>query len=148
MKCIRMLTFLPLEEIDAMDSWEGSKLNEAKEILAFELTKLVHGEEEAQKAQEAARALFSNGGDSANMPTCEVSEEDLRDGAVDILALLVKSGLAGTRSEARRNVTQGGVTLDGEKVTDFKAAYTLDDFKGEGKVLKRGKKKFIKIVAE
>ena len=148
MKCIRMLTFLPLEEIDAMDSWEGSKLNEAKEILAFELTKLVHGEEEAQKAQEAARALFSNGGDSANMPTCEVSEEDLRDGAVDILALLVKSGLAGTRSEARRNVTQGGVTLDGEKVTDFKASYTLDDFNGEGKVLKRGKKKFIKIVTK
>ena len=148
LKCIRMLTFLPLEEIDAMDSWEGSKLNEAKEILAFELTKLVHGEEEAQKAQEAARALFSNGGDSANMPTCEVSEEDLRDGAVDILALLVKSGLAGTRSEARRNVTQGGVTLDGEKVTDFKASYTLDDFNGEGKVLKRGKKKFIKIVTK
>ena len=148
LKCIRMLTFLPLEQIDEMDSWEGSQLNKAKEILAFELTKLVHGEEEAQKAQEAARALFSNGGDSANMPTCEVSEEDLRDGAVDILALLVKSGLAGTRSEARRNVTQGGVTLDGEKVTDFKAAYTLDDFKGEGKVLKRGKKKFIKIVAE
>ena len=148
MKCIRMLTFLPLEEIDAMDSWEGSKLNEAKEILAFELTKLVHGEEEAQKAQEAARALFSNGGDSANMPTCEVSEEDLKDGAVDILALLVKSGLAGTRSEARRNVTQGGVTLDGEKVTDFKASYTLDDFSGEGKVLKRGKKKFIKIVTK
>ena len=148
LKCLRMLTFLPLEQIDEMDKWEGSKLNEAKEILAFELTKLVHGEEEAQKAQEAARALFSNGGDSANMPTCEVSEEDLRDGAVDILALLVKSGLAGTRSEARRNVTQGGVTLDGEKVTDFKAAYTLDDFKGEGKVLKRGKKKFIKIVAE
>ena len=148
MRCIRMLTFLPLEEIDAMDSWEGSKLNEAKEILAFELTKLVHGEEEAQKAQDAARALFSNGGDTANMPACAVTEEDLRDGTVDILALLVKSGLAGTRSEARRNVTQGGVTLDGEKVTDFKAAYTLDDFKGEGKVLKRGKKKFIKIVAE
>ena len=148
MKCIRMLTFLPLEEIDAMDSWEGAQLNKAKEILAFELTKLVHGEEEAQKAQDAARALFSNGGDTANMPACAVTEEDLRDGTVDILALLVKSGLAGTRSEARRNVTQGGVTLDGEKVTDFKAAYTLDDFKGEGKVLKRGKKKFIKIVAE
>ena len=148
LKCIRMLTFLPLEEIDAMSDWEGAQLNKAKEILAFELTKLVHGEEEAQKAQEAARALFSNGGDSANMPTCEVSEEDLRDGAVDILALLVKSGLAGTRSEARRNVTQGGVTLDGEKVTDFKASYTLDDFSGEGKVLKRGKKKFIKIVTK
>ena len=148
LKCLRMLTFLPLEQIDEMDKWEGSQLNKAKEILAFELTKLVHGEEEAQKAQEAARALFSNGGDSANMPTCEVSEEDLRDGAVDILALLVKSGLAGTRSEARRNVTQGGVTLDGEKVTDFKASYTLDDFNGEGKVLKRGKKKFIKIVTK
>ena len=148
LKCIRMLTFLPLEEIDKMDSWEGAQLNTAKEILAFELTKLVHGEEEAQKAQDAARALFSNGGDTANMPACAVTEEDLRDGTVDILALLVKSGLAGTRSEARRNVTQGGVTLDGEKVTDFKAAYTLDDFKGEGKVLKRGKKKFIKIVAE
>ena len=148
LKCIRMLTFLPLEEIDAMSDWEGAQLNKAKEILAFELTKLVHGEEEAQKAQDAARALFSNGGDTANMPACAVTEEDLRDGTVDILALLVKSGLAGTRSEARRNVTQGGVTLDGEKVTDFKAAYTLDDFKGEGKVLKRGKKKFIKIVAE
>ena len=148
LKCIRMLTFLPLEEIDAMSDWEGAQLNKAKEILAFELTKLVHGEEEAQKAQDAARALFSNGGDTANMPACAVTEEDLRDGTVDILALLVKSGLAGTRSEARRNVTQGGVTLDGEKVTDFKAVYTLDDFKGEGKVLKRGKKKFIKIVAE
>ena len=148
LKCLRMLTFLPLEQIDEMDKWEGAQLNTAKEILAFELTKLVHGEEEAQKAQDAARALFSNGGDTANMPACAVTEEDLRDGTVDILALLVKSGLAGTRSEARRNVTQGGVTLDGEKVTDFKAAYTLDDFKGEGKVLKRGKKKFIKIVAE
>ena len=147
-KCLKMLTFLPLEEIDELAKLEGSEINKAKEILAFELTKLVHGEEEAQKAQEAARALFSNGGDSANMPTCEVSEEDLRDGAVDILALLVKSGLAGTRSEARRNVTQGGVTLDGEKVTDFKASYTLDDFNGEGKVLKRGKKKFIKIVTK
>ena len=147
-KCLKMLTFLPLEQIQEMEAWEGSQLNKAKEILAYELTNLVHGEEEAQKAQEAARALFSNGGDSANMPTCEVSEEDLRDGAVDILALLVKSGLAGTRSEARRNVTQGGVTLDGEKVTDFKASYTLDDFSGEGKVLKRGKKKFIKIVTK
>ena len=147
-KCMRMLTFLSLEEIEAMEKWEDNRINEAKEVLAFELTKLVHGEEEAQKAQEAARALFSNGGDSANMPTCEVSEEDLRDGVVDILALLVKSGLAGTRSEARRNVTQGGVTLDGEKVTDFKASYTLDDFSGEGKVLKRGKKKFIKIVTK
>lgn len=148
MKCIRMLTFLPLEEIDAMEGWEGSKLNEAKEILAYELTKLVHGEEEAKKAQDGARALFSNGGDTANMPTCQIAEEDLRDGAIDILGLLVKAGLAATRSEARRNVTQGGVTLDGEKVTDIKASYTLDDFAGDGKVLKRGKKKFIKIISE
>ena len=148
MKCIRMLTFLPLEEIDAMADWEGSQLNKAKEILAYELTKLVHGEEEAEKAQTAARALFSQGGDAANMPTCTLTAEDLVDGRIDILGLLVKAELAATRSEARRNVTQGGVTLDGEKVTDIKASYTLDDFKGEGLVLKRGKKKFKKIVSE
>ena len=148
MKCIRMLTFLPLEEIDAMADWEGSQLNKAKEILAYELTKLVHGEEEAEKAQTAARALFSQGGDAANMPTCTLTAEDLVDGSIDILGLLVKAELAATRSEARRNVTQGGVTLDGEKVIDIKASYTLDDFKGEGLVLKRGKKKFKKIVSE
>ena len=148
MKCIRMLTFLPLEEIDAMADWEGSQLNKAKEILAYELTKLVHGEEEAEKAQTAARALFSQGGDAANMPTCTLTAEDLVDVSIDILGLLVKAELAATRSEARRNVTQGGVTLDGEKVTDIKASYTLDDFKGEGLVLKRGKKKFKKIVSE
>ena len=148
MKCIRMLTFLPLEEIDAMADWEGSQLNKAKEILAYELTKLVHGEEEAEKAQTAARALFSQGGDAANMPTCTLTAEDLVDGSIDILGLLVKAELAATRSEARRNVTRGGVTLDGEKVTDIKASYTLDDFKGEGLVLKRGKKKFKKIVSE
>ena len=148
LKCIRMLTFLPLEEIDAMADWEGSQLNKAKEILAYELTKLVHGEEEAEKAQTAARALFSQGGDAANMPTCTLTAEDLVDGSIDILGLLVKAELAATRSEARRNVTQGGVTLDGEKVTDIKASYTLDDFKGEGLVLKRGKKKFKKIVSE
>ena len=148
MKCIRMLTFLPREEIDAMADWEGSQLNKAKEILAYELTKLVHGEEEAEKAQTAARALFSQGGDAANMPTCTLTAEDLVDGSIDILGLLVKAELAATRSEARRNVTQGGVTLDGEKVTDIKASYTLDDFKGEGLVLKRGKKKFKKIVSE
>ena len=147
MKCIRMLTFLPMEEIDAMSDWEGSQLNKAKEILAFELTKLVHGEEEAQKAEASAKALFSQG-DAANMPTCIITEEDLRDGSIDILGLLVKAELAATRSEARRNVTQGGVTLDGEKVTDIKAAYTLDDFRGDGLVLKRGKKKFKKIIAE
>ena len=148
MKCIRMLTFLPLEEIDAMESWEGSQLNKAKEILAYELTKLVHGEEEAEKAQSAAKALFVQGGVSADMPECEVTADDFADGTMDILALLVKAGLAATRSEARRNVTQGGVTVDGEKITDIKAAYSLDDFKGDGKVVKRGKKKFIKVVAK
>ena len=148
MKCIRMLTFLPIEEIDAMADWEGSQLNRAKEILAYELTKLVHGEEEAKKAEAGAKALFSQGGDTANMPTCELTEEDMVDGSIDILGLIVKSGLAATRSEARRNVTQGGVTLDGEKVTDIKASYTLDAFGEEGLVLKRGKKKFMKIIAK
>ena len=147
LKCIRMLTFLPLEEIDAMDQWEGSQLNKAKEILAYELTALVHGQEEAKKAEEASRALFSQGA-AANMPSCTLTEEDLRDGRIDILGLLVKGGLAQTRSEARRNVQQGGVTVDGEKVTDIKASYDLDAFKGEGKVIRRGKKKYIKIVAE
>ncbi|MBQ6392502.1 MAG: tyrosine--tRNA ligase [Eubacterium sp.] len=147
LKCIRMLTFLPLEEIDAMSDWEGSQLNTAKDILAYELTKLVHGEEEASKAREASRALFSQGS-AADMPEVEITEEDLRDGSIDILGLLVKAELSATRSEARRNVTQGGVTLDGEKVTDIKASYTLDDFAGEGKVLKRGKKKFKKIVVK
>ncbi len=148
MKCIRMLTFLPLEEIDAMADWEGSQLNQAKEILAYELTKLVHGEEEAAKAQKAAKALFVQGGASADMPECVLADEDFTDGSIDILSLLVKAELAATRSEARRNVTQGGVTLDGEKVTDIKAAYTADDFMGDGKVLKRGKKKFKKILAK
>ncbi len=148
MKCIRMLTFLPLEEIDAMADWEGSQLNQAKEILAYELTKLVHGEEEAAKAQKAAKALFVQGGASADMPECVLADEDFTDGSIDILNLLVKAELAATRSEARRNVTQGGVTLDGEKVTDIKAAYTADDFMGDGKVLKRGKKKFKKIFAK
>ncbi len=146
MKCIRMLTFLPLEEIDAMDSWEGSQLNKAKEILAYELTKLVHGKEEAEKAQQAAKALFGGGTDDANMPACRLTEADLRDGRIDILGLLVKAGLAGSRSEARRNVQQGGVTVDGEKVTDIAASYGLDDFGPDGKVLRRGKKKFIKVV--
>ncbi len=147
LKCIRMLTFLPLEEIDAMDQWEGSQLNKAKEILAYELTALVHGQEEAKKAEDASKALFSQG-DAANMPTCTLAEADLRDGSIDILGLLVKGGLAQTRSEARRNVQQGGVTVDGEKVADIKASYDLDAFKGEGKVIRRGKKKYIKIIAE
>ena len=147
LKCIRMLTFLPLEEIDAMSGWEGSQLNIAKDILAYELTKLVHGQEEADKAREASKALFSQGS-AADMPEVEIREEDLRDGSIDILGLLVKAELSPTRSEARRNVTQGGVTLDGEKITDIKASYVLDDFTGDGKVLKRGKKKFKKIVAK
>ena len=149
LKCIRMLTFLPLEEIDAMDKWEGSELNKAKDILAYELTGLVHGEEEAKKAREGAQALFSAGGAAtANMPTYEITEDDLRDGSIDILGLLVKAELASNRSEARRNVLQGGVSLDGEKVTDIKTSYTLQDLGPEGRVLKRGKKKFAKVLGK
>ena len=148
LKCIKMLTFLPLEEIQEMESWEGSKLNEAKEILAFELTKLVHGEEEASKAREASHALFAGGGNAANMPTVSVTSEDFTDGSMDIMAVLVKANLATSRAEARRNVQQGGVSVDGEKVTDISTKYTLDDFKGEGLVVKRGKKKFAKVIAE
>jgi tyrosyl-tRNA synthetase len=148
LKCIRMLTFLPLEEIEAMDKWEGAQLNEAKEILAFELTKLVHGEEEAQKAKEASHALFSGAGVSANMPTVEVQEADLMDGKMDIMAVLVKASLCDSRSDARRAVQQGGVSVDGEKVTDITTSYTLDDFSGEGKVVKRGKKKFAKVISK
>ena len=145
LKCIRMLTFLPLEEIDKMDVWEGSQLNQAKEILSFELTKLVHGEEEATKAQESARALFSSGA-AANMPTAELTEEDLVDGSIDILTMLVKSGLVPSKSEARRAVDQGGVAVDGEKVTDIKAVFSKDVFAGEGIVLRRGKKNFRKVI--
>ena len=146
MKCIRMLTFLPLEEIDAMSDWEGSQLNKAKEILAFELTKLVHGEEEAAKAQEAAKALFSTG-DAANMPTAEMTAEDFRDGKIDIITILQKSGLVPSRSEGRRAVEQGGVSVDGEKVTDFAKAYTAEEI-GDGIVVKRGKKNFRKVVVK
>ena len=146
LKCIRMLTFLPLEQIDEMDKWEGSQLNQAKEILAFELTKLVHGEEEATKAQESARALFAGGGSHADMPTAEITEADLRDGAIDIMGLLTVSGLTASRSEARRAVEQGGVTVNGEKVTDIKTTYTPDDLSADEFVLKRGKKNFRKIV--
>ena len=148
LKCIRMLTFLPLEEIEKMDSWEGAQLNEAKEILAYELTKLVHGEEEAEKAKEASHALFSGSGDSANMPTVEVTAEDFAERDMDIMAVLVKAGLCESRSEARRAVQQGGVTVDGDKVTDIAVSYKLDDFAGDGKVVKRGKKKFAKVVAK
>ena len=144
LKCLRMLTFLPLEEINAMESWEGSQLNEAKNILAYELTKLVHGEEEANKAREASLALFSTGS-AANMPAEEITEADFRDGKIDILQLLVAAGLTASRSEARRAVEQGGVTGNGEKVTDIHTAYEAADFDEEF-VLKKGKKKFCKIV--
>jgi tyrosyl-tRNA synthetase len=145
LKCLRMLTFLPLEQIDEMDKWEGSQLNKAKEILAFELTKLVHGEEEATKAQEGARALFAGGANTDNMPTCELSEEDFADDNIDILTVLTKSGLAASRSEARRNVEQGGVSVDGEKITDPKYAVEKAAFGEDGIVLKKGKKNFKKI---
>ena len=145
LKCIRMLTFLPLEEIDAMESWEGAQLNQAKEILAFELTKLVHGEEEANKAREASHALFAGGGDSAHMPTVELSSADFADGDMDILSLLVKTELAPSRSDARRAVEQGGVSVADEKVTDIRTAYNADSFGADGLVVKRGKKKFVKV---
>ena len=145
LKCLRMLTFLPLEQIDEMDKWEGAQLNNAKEILAYELTKLVHGEEEAEKAQKSAKELFS-AGNAANMPTAELAEEDFTDGNIDILTLLVKSTLVPSKSEGRRAVQQGGVAIDGEKVEDIATTFTKADFEGEGKVLRRGKKNFRKIV--
>lgn len=144
-KCMRMLTFLSLEEIEEMEKWEGNRINEAKEVLAFELTKLVHSEEEAIKAQESSRALFS-GAAHADMPTTEIEEADLTDGVIDLISLLVKAELAPTRSEARRNIEQGGVTVDGEKVSDVKATFTKDALAGDGMVIKRGKKKFKKVV--
>ena len=144
LKCIRMLTFLPLEEIDKMDTWEGAQLNTAKEILAYELTKLVHGEQEAQKAQASAKALFASGAD-AEIPTEEIADADLVDGGIDVCSLLVKAGLVPSKSEARRAVEQGGVSADGEKVTDTRAIFTADVLKN-GVVLKRGKKSFKKII--
>lgn len=147
LKCIRMLTFLPLEEIERMDAWEGSQLNQAKEILAYELTKLVHGEEEALKAQESARALFASGA-AANMPTVALGGGDFIDGQIDILTMLVKSGLVPSKSEARRAVEQGGVMVDGEKVTNIKALYPIASLESEGLVLKRGKKNFRRVIKE
>ena len=146
LKCIRMLTFLPLEEIDKMDSWEGSQLNQAKEILAYELTKLVHGEEEAKKAQEGARALFSTG-NAAEMPEAELTEKDFTDGKIDILTVLVKAGLVPSKSEARRAVQQGGVAVEGEKVADIYTEYEKSAF-AEGMVVRRGKKSFKKVIAK
>lgn len=147
LKCLRMLTFLPLEQINGMDKWEGSQLNEAKEILAFELTKLVHGEEEASKAKEGARALFSSG-NAADMPVAELTDSDFENGQIGILKLLVKAGLAPSNAEARRNVEQGGVTIDGEKAADVKASVTKEQIGEEGIILKRGKKKFIKVICK
>ena len=146
LKCIRMLTFLPVEEIDKMDNWEGSQLNEAKDILAYELTKLVHGEEEAEKARAAAKALFG-GGEGANVPTLTLAPEDFyMDGRCDVPTMLVKAGFAKSKSEARQAIQQGGVTLDGEKITDPRTTFAPADL-GEGKMLRKGKKNFVKVIA-
>ena len=145
LKCLRMLTFLPIEQIDEMDKWEGSQLNTAKEILAYELTKLVHGEEEAEKAQAAAKSLFGGGAD-AEIPTTELSEADFEGDTIDILSVLQKSGLCTSRSDARRNVEQGGVSVDGTQCKDIKASFTKAQFAGDGMVFKRGKKNFKKVV--
>ena len=145
LKCLRMLTFLPLEQIDEMDKWEGSQLNTAKEILAFELTKLVHGEEEAQKAQDAAKALFVGGGNMSNVPATTLTEADLTDGSIGILDLMLKCKLAPSKKEARRLVEQGGVEANGEKVTDVAQSYTAADFQGDGVMLKKGKKVFHRV---
>ncbi len=144
LKCLRMLTFLPLEQIDEMDKWEGSQLNTAKEILAFELTKLVHGEEEARKAQEAAKALFVGGGDMSNVPSTVLTEADLTDGAIGVLDLMVKCGLAPSKKEARRLVEQGGVEVNGEKVAAATVSYTAAGLSGDGLMIKKGKKVFHK----
>ncbi len=141
-----MLTFLPLEQINEMDAWEGAQLNEAKEILAYELTKLVHGEEEAGKAKEASKALFAGGGNMEHIPTTTLTDEDFTDGSIDILALLVKGGMTKNRSEARRAVEQGGVSAGDEKISDVKKAYTKQELSGDGLLVKKGKKTFHKFV--
>ena len=140
------LTFLPIEQIDEMDKWEGAQLNEAKDILAMELTTLVHGEEEAKKAREASRALFGGGAASVNVPSYQLQDADLKDGRIDILSVLVASGLCPSRSDARRNVQQGGVSVDGEAVKDIAASWAAEEFAGDGKLVKRGKKNFIKVI--
>ena len=146
LKCIRMLTFLPLEEIDKMSDWEGSQLNTAKEILAFELTKMIHGEEEAQKAQEASKALFGGGGNNANMPTYTLQEEDYRDGSIDLIGILASAKLVPTRSEGRRAIEQGGVAVNDEKITDIKKVYTKEEIGAGEFIVRRGKKNFCKIL--
>ena len=144
LKCLRMLTFLPLEQIDEMDGWEGSQLNRAKEILAYELTALVHGEEEAKKAEASAKALFG-GAASGEMPTTEITEAELADGALDVMSALVLSGLCASKSEARRNIQQGGISANDEKISDIGRAFTADELRA-GVVLRRGKKNFNKII--
>ena len=146
LKCIRMLTFLPLDEIAEMEKWEGSRLNEAKEILAYELTKTVHGEAEAEKAKNAGKALFGGAGEGGDVPTLTLSDADFTDGAIDVLTLLVKAGLVPSKSEARRAVEQGGVTVDGERVTDIRTTYPKGSFT-DGKLIRRGKKNFMKVKA-
>ncbi len=146
LKCIRMLTFLPVEEIDRMDSWEGAQLNEAKDILAYELTKLVHGEEEADKAREASKALFAGNGNSENMPTTVLTDDDFRDGSIDVIQMMVTGGMAATRSEGRRAIEQGGVTVCDEKITDIKKAFTKDELVGKEVIIRKGKKVFHKFV--
>ena len=147
-KCVRMLTFLPLEQIDEMDRWEGAELNKAKEILAFELTKMVHGEEEAQKAQEAARALFGGGANTDNMPTTQLSQDDLTDGKINILELLLKTGLAPSKGEGRRLVQQGGVTVADQKVTDAAQSFGPADFQDGQLIIRKGKKVFHKVTLQ
>ncbi len=146
LKCIRMLTFLPIEQIEEMNDWEGSKLNEAKDILAYELTNLVHGEEEANKAREASKALFSGAGSLENMPTVELSSEELINGSITLVNILAKAKLVPSNSEGRRAIEQGGVTVNGEKITDVKKAYTPDEVNAEDFIVRRGKKSFAKIV--
>ena len=144
-KCIRMLTFLPIEQIDEMEKWEGSRINEAKEILAYELTKLVHGEEEANKALSASKSLFGGGADGGDAPTLTLTDDDFVNGSVDILAVLAKTGLVPSKSEARRAVQQGGVTVDGEKVLDITVRYQKEDLAGDGKLFRRGKKSYMRV---
>ena len=146
LKCIRMLTFLPLEQIDEMDKWEGAQLNKAKEILAYELTKMVHGEEEAKKAEETAKAIFTSG-DAANMAVVKLEADAFTDGSIDIVSLIHAAGLAATKSEARRVVAQGGASVAGEKVSDIAAKFDKEVFAGDGVVVKKGKKSFIKVQA-
>ncbi len=148
LNCIRMLTFIPMEQIREMENWEGAQLNTAKEILAFDLTKLVHGEEEAKKAESASKALFVGGGDLANAPTVSLSEEDFSEDGIDIISVLIKAKLSQTRSEARRNIEQGGVSVDGEVLKDIRFLFQKEEFAGEGKLFKRGKKNFCRVVVE